>query len=129
MRLLQKGTLTRKHHHHQKYSNTIPADGATDVPLASLISATFSEQMSGPTINENTFTVRKESKMPNLVKGNTSLSPDGKTAIFDSEPDLDPNTKYTAEINEGAKDVAGNALVSAKRWSFSTTTTTTNPTA
>jgi hypothetical protein len=107
-----------------KVLDTIPADGATDVPLASLISATFSEQMSGPTINENTFTVRKESKMPNLVKGNISLSPDSKTAIFDSEPDLDPNTKYTAEINEGAKDVAGNALVSGKRWSFTTTKTT-----
>ena len=106
-----------------KVLDTIPADGATDVPLASLISATFSEQMSGPTINENTFTVRKEGLMPNLIKGNISLSPDGKTAIFDSEPDLDPNTKYTAEINEGAKDVADNALVSGKRWSFTTTTT------
>jgi Bacterial Ig-like domain len=60
--------------------------------------------------------------MPNLIKGNISLSPDGKTAIFDSEPDLDPNTKYTVEINEGAKNVAGNALVSAKRWPFITTT-------
>ena len=107
-----------------KVLDTIPTDEATDVPLASLISTTFSEQMSGPTINENTFTVRKEGLMPNLIKGNVSLSPDGKTAIFDSEPDLDPNTKYTAEINEGAKDVAGNALVSSKRWSFSTTSTT-----
>jgi hypothetical protein len=80
--------------------------------------------MSSPTINENTFTVRKESKMPNLAKGNISLSPDGKTAIFDSGPDLDPNTKYTVEINEGAKDVAGNALVSGKLWSFTTTNTT-----
>jgi hypothetical protein len=104
-----------------KVLDTIPADGATDVPLASLISATFSEQMSGPTINENTFTVRKEGLMPNLIKGNISLSPDGKTAIFDSEPDLEPNTKYTAEISEGAKNVAGNALVSVKRWSFTTT--------
>jgi hypothetical protein len=103
-----------------KVLDTIPADEATDVPLASLISATFSEQMSGPTINENTFTVRKEGLMPNLIKGHISLSPDGKTAIFDSEPDLDPNTKYTAEINEGAKDVSGNALVLGKRWSFST---------
>ncbi len=108
-----------------KVLNTIPADGVTEVPLASLISATFSEQMSGPTINENTFTVRKEGMMPNPIKGNISLSPDGKTAIFDSEPDLDPNTKYTAEINEGAKDVAGNALVTVKRWSFSTTTSIT----
>jgi hypothetical protein len=104
-----------------KVLNTIPTDGATEVPVTSLISATFSEPMSGPTINENTFTVRKDGE-PNPIKGDISLNPDSKTAIFDPKPDLDPNTKYTAEINEGAKDLAGSALVSAKRWSFKTTT-------
>jgi hypothetical protein len=103
--------------------DTSPADGATGVPLSSLISATFSHEMNSQTINENTFIVRKEG-VPDPIKGNISLSPDRKTAIFDSEPDLEPNTKYTAEINEGAKDLAGNALVSAKRWSFRTITTT-----
>jgi hypothetical protein len=97
-----------------KVLDTSPADGATEVPLSSLISATFSHEMNSQTINENTFIVRKEGA-PNPIKGNISLSPDRKTAIFDSEPDLEPNTKYTAEINEGAKDLAGNALVSAKR--------------
>jgi cellobiose-specific phosphotransferase system component IIC len=106
-----------------KVLDTSPADGATGVPLSSLISATFSHEMNSQTINENTFIVRKEG-VPNPIKGNISLSPDRKTAIFDSEPDLEPNTKYTAEINEGAKDLAGNALVSAKRWSFTTITTT-----
>jgi hypothetical protein len=103
-----------------KVLNTIPADGATEVPVTSLISATFSEPMDSLTINENTFTVRK-ADVPTPVAGTISLSPDGKTAIFDPTPDLDPNNiKYTAEINEGAKDLAGNALVSAKRWSFTT---------
>jgi Bacterial Ig-like domain len=101
--------------------NTMPADGATEVPVTSLISATFSEPMSSPTINRNTFTVRKAG-VPTPIKGNVSLSPDGKTAIFDPEPDLEANnTKYTAQIDEGAKDLAGNALASAKRWSFTTT--------
>jgi hypothetical protein len=104
-----------------KVLNTIPTDGATEVPVTSLISATFSEPMSGPTINENTFTVRKDGE-PNPIKGDISLNPDSKTAIFDPKPDLDPSTKYTAEINEGGKDLAGSALVSAKRWSFKTTT-------
>jgi hypothetical protein len=103
-----------------KVLNTIPADGATEVPVTSLISATFSEPMNSLTINENTFTVRK-ADVPTPIAGTISLSPDGKTAIFDPTPDLDPNNiKYTAEINEGAKDLAGNALVSAKRWSFTT---------
>src|SRR5688572_31126157 len=46
---------------------------------------------------------------------------DGKTAIFDSTQDFSPNTKYVAAIDIGAEDLAGNALVSAKRWSFTTT--------
>ena len=106
--------------HRQKVPNTMPANGAMQVPVSSLISATFGEPMSGPTINENTFTVRKEG-VPSPVKGNISLGPDGKTAIFDSERDLEPNTKYTAEIDERAKNLAGYGLISANRWSFITT--------
>jgi hypothetical protein len=108
-----------------KVLNTIPADGATQVPVNSLISATFSEPMSSPTINENTFTVRRADDESTLIKRSLSLSPDNKSAIFDPEQDFSPNTKYFAEINTGAKDVTGNALASTKRWSFTTTTTTT----
>jgi Bacterial Ig-like domain len=105
-----------------KVLNTIPADGATQVPITSLISATFSEPMSSPTINENTFTLRRADDQSTLIKGAFSLSPDSKTAIFDPDQDLSPNTKYIAEIGTGAKDLAGNALASTKRWSFITTT-------
>ena len=106
-----------------KVLNTIPADKATQVPVSSLVSATFSEPMSSPTINENTFTIRRADDESTLIKGALSLSPDGKTAIFDPEQDLSPNTKYVAEIGTGAKDLAGNALDSIKRWSFTTVTT------
>jgi Bacterial Ig-like domain len=103
--------------------NTIPADGATQVPVGSLISATFSEPMSSPTINENTFTIRRADNESTMIKGALSLSPDSKTAIFDPDQDFSPNTKYIAEISTGAKDLAGNALASTKRWSFTTTAT------
>jgi hypothetical protein len=104
--------------------NTIPADGATQVPVSSLISATFSEPMSSPTINENTFTIRRADDESTMIKGTLSLSPDSKTAIFDPDQDFSPNTKYIAEISTGAKDLAGNVLASTKRWSFTTTTAT-----
>ena len=81
-----------------KVLNTIPADGATDVPVTSLVSATFSEPMSSPTINANTFTV-KSADQPTPIPGTVSLSPDGKTAIFDSIQDFSPNTKYIAAID------------------------------
>jgi hypothetical protein len=102
--------------------NTIPADGATQVPVSSLISATFSEPMSSPTINENTFTIRRADDESTMIKGALSLSPDSKTAIFDPDQDFSPNTKYIAEISTGLKDLAGNALTSTKRWSFTTAT-------
>jgi hypothetical protein len=105
-----------------KVLNTIPADGATEVPVTSLVSATFSKPMSSPTINANTFTVKKEDEATPIT-GILSLSSDGKTAIFDSTQDFSPNTKYIAAIDIGAEDLAGNALVSAKRWSFTTTKT------
>ena len=106
-----------------KVLNTIPADGATQIPVSSLVTATFSEPMSSPTINENTFTVRRADDESTLIKGTLSLSSDGKTALFDPNQDFSPNTKYIAEIGTGAKDLAGNALDSTKRWSFITTTT------
>jgi type II secretory pathway pseudopilin PulG len=99
--------------------NTLPADGATEVPVTSLVSATFSEPMSSPTINTNTFTVKKADDTTPIT-GIVSLSSDGKTAIFDSTQDFSPNTKYVAAIDIGAEDLAGNVLVSAKRWSFTT---------
>jgi hypothetical protein len=102
-----------------KVLNTLPTDGAAEVPVTSLVSATFSEPMSSPTINANTFTVKKaEEATP--ITGIVSLSSDGKTAIFDSTQDFSPNTKYIAAIDIGAEDLAGNALVSTKRWSFTT---------
>lgn len=101
--------------------NTLPADGATEVPVTSLVSATFSDPMSSPTINTNTFTVKKADDTTPIT-GIVSLSSDGKTAIFDSTQDFSPNAKYVAAIDIGAEDLAGNALVSAKRWSFTTTT-------
>jgi hypothetical protein len=102
-----------------KVLNTLPADGATEVPVTSLVSATFSEPMSSPTINTNTFTVKKEDEATPIT-GIVSLSSDGKTAIFNSTQDFSPNTKYVAAIDIGAEDLAGNVLVSAKRWSFTT---------
>ena len=39
------------------------------------------------------------------------------------EEDFSPNTKYDVTIDIGAQDLAGNALASAKRWSFTTKTT------
>ena len=100
--------------------NTSPSDGEANVPVDGLVTAAFSEAMSSPTINTNTFTVKKDGDVKPSVTGTVSLGPDGKTAAFDAKPDFLPNTKYIATIDTGAKNLAGNALVSTKSWSFTT---------
>jgi Bacterial Ig-like domain len=106
-----------------RVQSTSPPDGATGVPVASLVQATFSESMNNATINNETFTVKKKGET-SPKKGIISLSPDGKTATFDAEEDFSSNTSYDATMEIGAQDLAGNALVSAKRWSFTTGTGT-----
>jgi hypothetical protein len=104
-----------------KVLNTFPADGATDIPVNSLVTASFSEPVSSSTISSNTgtFTVKKTSET-DVLPGTVSLSTDGKTAIFDASPDFEPDTKYVATIDTTVKDIAGNALASTKTWSFTT---------
>jgi Bacterial Ig-like domain len=103
-----------------KVLSTSPPDGGKEVAPDSLIMATFSEPMDGSTITKDTFTVKKEGDI-NPLPGKVSLGPDAKTASFDADPpDFEPNKKYIATIDIGAKDLKGNALASAKTWSFTT---------
>jgi hypothetical protein len=101
-----------------KVLSTNPSDGAEKVPTNTLISATFSEPMSSGTIDSTNFSVRKDEDA--LINGKISLSPDPKTAEFNPDKGLEPGTRYIAEISERVKDLAGNAVGSITRWSFTT---------
>jgi methionine-rich copper-binding protein CopC len=107
-------------------SATIPADGATDVPLNQSIVATFSEDMDPFTISTDTVTVAGPGLTP--VAGVVSYI--GTTAIFTPASNLAADTTYTATITTGARDLAGNELASDFAWSFTTGTAadTTAPT-
>lgn len=95
--------------------STDPANNATGVLLDKKITATFSEAMDPLTINTLTYTL-KQGATP--VAGTVSYS--GTTATFSPISNLAGNTLYTATITTGAKDLAGNALVSNYVWSFTT---------
>ena len=94
---------------------TDPRNAATGVAINTKIAATFSEAMDPATINTNTFTI-KQGATP--VAGRVSYV--GTTATFAPASALASNTTYTATITSSAKDLAGNALVSAFTWSFTT---------
>src|SRR5438128_4500833 len=71
--------------------------------------------MDPSTINTSTFTLMQGTTP---VAGTVSYV-DG-TATFTPADNLAPLTTYTATINTGAKDLAGNALTSDITWSFTT---------
>src|SRR2546426_506432 len=106
-------------------SFTVPANGATGVPLSGNVAVAFSEAMDPLTISPATFTLQQGST---AVAGTVSYA--GVTATFTPASALAPLTTFTATITIGARDLAGNALATDFSWSFTTGATpdTTPPT-
>lgn len=104
-----------------------PSNGATAVPVATLITATFNKAMNPATINTSTFLVTDPDGAP--VSGTVSYS--GTTATFTSTFLLAASSLYTATITTGATDTIGAPLTNNFTWSFTTgtipTVVSTNP--
>lgn len=102
--------------------STLPLSGATLVPLNAVSSATFNEPMNPATITTATFTVTCASPCVSPAGGVVTYA--GNTATFTpAAGSLVPLTQYTSTITAGAKDPAGNPLVSgpiANPWSWTT---------
>ncbi len=94
---------------------TDPLDNAINVPQNKKVAATFSEAMNPLTINSTTFTLKQ-----GLILISGSVTYKGVVATFSPTLNLAPNTTYTATVTTGAKDLAGNSLVSDHVWTFST---------
>ncbi len=94
---------------------TDPINGATDVPVNKIITATFNKAMNASTINSTTFTINQGATS---ILGTISYSA-GKATFTPSSPLL-PNTLYTGTITTGAMDADGNSLASNYVWTFKT---------
>lgn len=101
-------------------SSVSPPPGSLNLPVDSLISATFSEAngMSAASINASTFTLVDEEGMP--VSGTVTYDPVSMTATFDPDGNLFYGYVYTATLTTGITDLAGNPLPAAYSWSFRT---------
>ena len=98
--------------------STIPVNGATNVPVGQILSATFSEAMTPATIGASTFTVTGPGGT--AVAGTVTYS--GVVATFTPSAKLAYSTLYTATITTGATDVAGTPLAANYVWTFTTIT-------
>lgn len=96
--------------------STVPATGATAVPVNTVVSATFNEPMNPATLNAATFTVTGPGATP--VAGTIAYS--GATGTFTPAAVLANNTLFTATVTTGAKDPGGASLAANYVWTFTT---------
>ncbi|OIR05619.1 hypothetical protein GALL_123630 [mine drainage metagenome] len=107
---------------------TSPANLATAVPLNSAVNATFSKAMDQATLSTTTFTLATSAVPAVSVLGAVTYDSVNNIAIFTPSSNLVASTTYTATVTNGAKDLAGNALVvpaaasPANPWTFTTGT-------
>ena len=95
--------------------STDPLDNAVGVAQNKVVALTFSKAMDPLTITTSTFTLKQGTTS---VAGAVAYS--GTTATFTPTNNLSANTAYTATVTTGAKDVAGDAILANKVWSFTT---------
>lgn len=97
-----------------------PADGATQVPLDTLITATFSEPVTG--VDETSFTLTSQD---GAVAGTVTYDEATRTATFTPASALSLDGVYTATLSTAIQDLAGNPLAAPYSWSFATRTSIT----
>jgi len=104
---------------------TDPVNGATDVPVDSVVTATFSEALNAATVNAATFVLTDPSSA--IVPATVSYDSISHTATLTPGALLASGATYTVRLVGGAdgiRDLAGNALMEDYVWTLSTTTQT-----
>jgi hypothetical protein len=100
-----------------KVVSVTPANGATGIQFSSPITATFSELISGSTVNPTTFYVEalpSHSPIPGMVM----LGPDGKTARFQPPMITGGPSHLLVVIIPNVRDINGNAMAAPFVWSY-----------
>ncbi|MFL6700087.1 MAG: Ig-like domain-containing protein [Vitreoscilla sp.] len=111
---------------------TVPANGATGVPINTRITAAFSEAMAASSVNATTF-VLTDTTLGAAVPGTVTYNVASRTATFTaSTMPLTSGDVFTARITAGATDLSGNGLAgnpaalpaaSDHVWTFTTSAT------
>ena len=106
-------------------SSTTPANGATGVPVNTVVTIIFSEQMQSSTIIWQNISFTDASF--NSVDRAVSLAADNITCTVTPIAPLTAGTKYTVTALTGVKDLAGNSMASPFSFSFTAASGTTSP--
>ena len=98
---------------------TTPADGATDVPVDQVVSASFSTAMDASTIDAGSFTIKKSGGSP--LAATVGYSGSAQKATLTPSAALEFDTTYLVTLSAAIKGATGDALDDAPVvWSFTT---------
>src|SRR5207302_1889110 len=97
-----------------------PAPGASNVPLNTTVTATFSKPMASATITTASFTLRAAGAAAD-VPATVTLDATGTIATLTPTSPLALGTVYTATVSGTVTDVIGTPLGTNVAWSFTTT--------
>lgn len=92
-----------------------PASATNAVPVHTLVSASFSQDMDPATINGNTFRLTLAAAP---VTGTIRYLSASRVAVFSPGAPLQANRNYTATATTGVRDSSGKALAKDVVWSF-----------
>lgn len=97
--------------------STFPTSSATDVPVNSDISITFSEVMDPLSITSSSVSVSDSS---GAVSGALSIDSANKVVTFNPTANLSSDTSYTVTVTTSVRDTAGNTLAANYTFTFRT---------
>ena len=95
----------------------IPAEDSAGIAINSRLTVTFSEAMTPGDIDTRNFRLTDGVE---AISGTVSFDSTNNIAKFTPTAALAPNTRYTATVVTGIKDLAGNALTKDFAWCFTT---------
>ena len=98
--------------------STAPAEAATGIPVDTIISATFNQQMNPSTVNESTFVLSDPESA--LVPGEVTYDSANFIGMFTPHSPLLPATTYTVGISSGVTNIADKPLPADFTWTFTT---------
>lgn len=97
-----------------------PAEDSFEIPTNTKLTATLSEGMLPSLINSDKFRLAHEDTS---IPGTVSYDTINNIAVFTPSNALTPNTRYTATVVTGIRDLSGNTLNRDFAWCFTTAAT------
>lgn len=94
-----------------------PGEDSFEIPTNTKLTATLSEAMVPAVINTDNFRLSYEN---DSIPGTVTYDTTNKIAMFEPTGGLAPNTRYTATVITGIRDLSNNPLNSDFAWCFTT---------